>query len=1176
MIYIYPANKMENLLALFNKIQQVSPLSLFEQEHIIVQNAGMQHWLNMSIAQSRGIAMNIEFALPAQYLWKLLREIASEDEVPEQSLYSREVLVWRIYQLLSDDIIALDPTFEQATQYWQASSNASEQQQKRYQLAMKVADLYEQYLIFRPNWIDNWSQQDFVFADEDNVSDDTTKQTYYWQGKLWYLLQQRQEYNPVALMSAAAQRIAEKAGQLPKRVSFFGINALPPMWINFLEMLGEHIDIHFFHLNPCADYWGDIQTEKQFVKQLFDERLSQWTDEVENLASAVGNPLLANWGQQGREFLAQLQQVSTVNIDVFEQHTPDEQFVDNDKGLPLLTQLQQDVLNLADARQAPSQLVDDSLTVTSCHSAFREVQALHDWLLHQLNQDPSLTPKDILVMCPEIEQYAPFVHAVFTRGWQDLADDVPPLPCSIADRNVHNADPLVATFVDLLTLPDSRFHVTSIIAMLRLEAVQQQFNLTSEDVVKLSAWLEHAAVHWGLSKNHKEQVLGASGLTDAFTWQQGLSKLLQGFAYGDELTVAGEQLLLPDVEGQDAFILGQLMLFLEHLADSSQQLNQPKTPEKWQQYLAELVAELYHPAAAQSIDIIYQALGLLTEYTHTAEFNQAYSTGKGVPETLDLLVVREFLTAHFSTPDTGRQFMIGQVTFCSMLPMRSIPFKIIAVLGLNDGEYPRQRQPLAFDLMNSTPAKLGDRSRRGDDRYLFLEALISARDKLYLSYQGRSVQNNKVREPSIILQELFDYLTAGYGWQCDLKTGSHIRQMPLQAFSLDNYRGPYPSFDAHWLKLGSANTTKVEDTVPSSLVGKWDVTGDNEKSYDNGEQMLQLLEEDIEIELNDLIRFYQHPSRWYAQRVLGIYYEQTEPAPSDVEQFSYDRLASYQLKQALLTASLSESSELANEEKAQALTATVNDVRTQARLSGRFADTPLTAQLFDKWQEDNDVFSQAIVDAELGDTELTAFSLPTTIDITLGQLKSQEQTNVQFLEKEQTKLNCIIRGSLPTNEQVIGFYRPSTAKAKDLFSLYLARIISTIATDNGHLEFENKPVIGLYFDTKQQKVSQYLCQNSQQINDAKAQLNNIVNFYLLGQQKPLLINADIAHKAFNARKFEQAQLENYWYDENNMLAPGYDPYMQFFWPQCPAIDDMMPMLNTIYEPMYQVLSKSKR
>ncbi len=92
---------MENLLLLLNKISEVSPLGVFNQEVIVVQNAGMQHWLNLAIAKERGISMNMRYALPAQYLWRLIRTIASDDNVPEQSPYSREVLTWRIYALLA-------------------------------------------------------------------------------------------------------------------------------------------------------------------------------------------------------------------------------------------------------------------------------------------------------------------------------------------------------------------------------------------------------------------------------------------------------------------------------------------------------------------------------------------------------------------------------------------------------------------------------------------------------------------------------------------------------------------------------------------------------------------------------------------------------------------------------------------------------------------------------------------------------------------------------------------------------------------------------------------------------------------------------------------------------------------------------------------------------------------
>ena len=405
---------MENLLAIFNKIQQISPLSAFDKESVIVQNAGMQHWLNMSVAKTRGISMNIDYALPAQFLWNLLRTKATEDEVPEQSPYSREVLCWRIDALLTSNNIIENNDFRAVNDYWLGEKSEAQQSLKRYQLSQVIADLFEQYLIFRPEWIDAWCRGDSGLALMEDGSQETQQNAFQWQSQLWQMLHLQIPYNPVALMQSACENLdngnIEKIAQLPKRISFFGINAMAPMWLSFIEKLGEHIDIHFFHLNPCVGYWGDIQSEKQAIKHLKD-----WTTAVEDLSHIVGNPLLANLGQQGREFVSLLQSISTIAIDAFESHKPehsarqvlnnaDKQTRDNKhepshcEELTTLMRVQNDIFNLTDARlsdldsqdgyeQENEISADDSITITSCHSAFREVQALHDWLLHQLNQD---------------------------------------------------------------------------------------------------------------------------------------------------------------------------------------------------------------------------------------------------------------------------------------------------------------------------------------------------------------------------------------------------------------------------------------------------------------------------------------------------------------------------------------------------------------------------------------------------------------------------------------------------------------------------------------------------------------------------------------------------------------------------------------------------------------------
>mgnify|MGYP003857079575 CR=1 FL=1 len=1148
---------MESLLALLDKIQQVSPLPIFSQEMIVVQNAGMQHWLNMSLAQQRGISMNISYALPSQFLWKLVRSMASEDNVPEQSPFSREVLSWKIDDLLGSEAVILDEEFSNATQYWLKSSEdeyeevagdtideatpdntkpysklfTEKQTLKRYQLACQLADLYEQYLIFRPQWINDWHQgkASKSFSDKKQAVE-----VEKWQAKLWHLLTQEQSYNPIELINKAIENIADKKHLLPPRLSFFGINAMAPMWLSFIEAISDHVDVHFFHLNPCFDYWGDIQSEKQAIRLL-----SKWVEGHDDISVNVGNPLLANLGQQGREFMALLNDYSTVNIDVFDAVEQS----DESTGLSVLHQVQQDILTLTDQRDTRKNQQDNSIVFTSAHSALREVQGLHDWLLHQFNDDKTLTPKDVLVMCPQVEQYAPYVSAVFARGWQDLADKIPPLPCSIADRVSKDSEPIVAAFTQLLSLPDSRFQVSQIIGMLRLPAMQNKFSISLEELDKISAWLEQACVHWGVNQQHKQQVLHSTEVNNAFTWQQGLSRLMRGFAFSDNPIYVDEQLYLPNVEGNDAVLLGKLMLIIEQLQHFSQNLGSEKSASQWQQFLLNMLNGLFEVTDEMAFTVIDQAIGSLAEYCQHADYQQNIS----------LSVVRDFLTNHFSQPDPGRQFMVGQITFCSMLPMRSIPFKIIAILGLNDGEFPRQRQPLGFDLMASSKSELGDRSRRGDDRYLFLEAIISARQSLYLSYQGRNIRNNNEKQPSIVLKELMEYLEAGYGWQLhnsDVSEqesdngdrSSDINQLPMQAFSEQNYLGKQKSFDPNWLKLKSAK--KSQQTKPLILPT-------DKNSGDEVEN----------IDINELIRFFQHPAKAFAQKHLQLFFENREAKLEDTEPFSDNFLQSYLLRQQLLALYLNGTSE-------QEVTTAVS----AARVSGVFPDLPITNESLERWRDDSENFSEFI----RTESQLTEDGSPITFINT--------ELNVELSNNSHFALSV----NFPVQGENLMFYRSSSAKGKDLFGLYLHQVILQCWQDNvsnlnaPHPTHEHSMLSqvnitkGFYFDTKNQKPTQY---RFSKVPNAEEHLRFILETYLKGQQQALLLNTELAEKFFKAKKFEQSHFEKLWSDTSSMLSVvkplGQDPYMHYFWQQCPEFAEHQPTLTDVYQPMWQTQEQIK-
>ncbi len=1166
---------MENLLLLLNKISQLSPLGVFTQEVIVVQNAGMQHWLNLAIAQQRGISMNIGYALPAQFLWKLIRTLASDDKVPDQSPYSREVLCWRIHALLMSEKVINDKDFRQATHYWLgefdpdehatiAHTNNSKAALKRYQLATQLADLYEQYLIFRPQWLDNWQQGIF------NVDglEQAALADHKWQGKLWQYLIAESPYNPVELLNDAIANISNKKSLIPPRISFFGLNTMAPMWLNFIQAISEHVDVHFYHLNPCYAYWGDIVSEKTALK-----RLSQWSAGVDDITHFVGNPLLANLGQQGREFISLLQNFSTIDVEVFEK-AANSQHINPEQAEPfssVLHQLQNDILELNDARKNKSHNStssanqdkldntiqdDNSIVIASCHSALREVQALHDYLLHLFNEDKSLTPKDILVMCPQIETYAPYVNAVFSRGWQDLAGDIPPLPCSIADRSAKDSDPLVAAFTELLALPDSRFSVSQLMAFLRLPTIAKKFAINTDDLVKITSWLEQASVHWGLDKAHKQTLLGSQA-NASFTWQQGLSRLLRGFAFEDSEAVFQSQLLVNAVEGNDTLLLGQLMLFIEQLQSFSVNLQRSRTATQWQQFLLAQLDELFsriddnQQSYEHSLLIIEQAISGMVEHCHQAHFNEAIC--------LDIVV--DYLTHHFSQGDASKQFMVGQVTFCSMLPMRSIPFKVIAVLGLNDGDFPRQRQPLGFDLMSLSSAQLGDRSRRGDDRYLFLEAIISARQSLYLSYQGRSIKNNTEMQPSIVLKELMEYLTQGYGWQFNEQANAQqkLHQVAMQAFSYKNYQGKWASFDPHWLALAKAcQSSEKLSKAPLNGLEKSDLQSQQDSF------------KDIKLSSDEVIRFFVHPSRMYAQQQLNLHFDNQQVLLEDVEPFSVNALHSYFIRESLLNAAFAEDSVPSiNQQRDKQNTLanrTTEQVILEAKLSGKFPDLPTSTQLFADYVEDSQQFHD---------------------DIFIAGCDNPQQINCQ-IKLDVLGVNVELTSQLAVKGTKLVHYRSSSAKAKDKLTLYLQQLIiqvwqqDYIAQSVHDPEDETRTMlslvsesVGLYFNPKAQKVEQFIVTH---IKDAKNKLIALLALFFQGQQQPLLLNAEIAEHIYKQKRgkpvdMTQANFVALWQGDLNTRGLVDDDYLHYFWPQCPELNDIKGQFDLIYRDIYHQVTK---
>lgn len=895
MLALYPSNKLEHLSFLLTTLLKQQPTAVFTPETILVESPGMQHWVSMQLAREQGVAMNIDFPLPVRFMWNTARTVLGKDKVPKQSAYRREVLAWRIDNILQNEEITQSHSFKQVNHYWKRAGNEVEQGVQRLQLATALADVYEQYLLYRPDWLFAWESNQAVVHDDMEI----------WQSEIWRLLVKEQPLHPAKLHKMTIESLASGVipQDLPSRVIVFAINTMAPQLIAFFDALAQHIDVHIFHLNPSVNYWGDAKNNAQQAKQLRQEGLARWMHETQS------NPLLGNLGQQGRELFNLLTALDTFEISAFDapkflSSNQQERLInvpsqaseltdETAKTAPLLDYIHDDILQ-AKAPHPVNVDNDDSIAVMCTHSALREVQVLHDHLLHWLSQDNTRTPSDILVMCPAIENYAPFVDAVFHRvGTRQIGDvTTTRLPCSIADRSPMDAEPLIAAYMALLHLPDSRFGVSDIMDYLQLDAVQKKFALTQDDIDQMVAWLKQAHIHWGLSGEHKAVVSEGVTNKEIYSWWWGLNRLLTGMLAPDSEMVINGVLTIPDVEGQGSLTLGKLIEVVQLLGQFASELTTPRTPKAWASTLLALRDACFTPTREQeqSWDLIAKVAADLAARCEEASYESE----------LSLRQIRELLLNRFSSPDAGNHFVTGQVTVCSMLPMRSIPFKKVCILGLNDSEFPRKSTPLGLDLMAKSTRRVGDRSRRLEDRYLFLEAIISARESLYLSYQGNSVTNNSERQPSLVLAEFLEMLELEY----QVPLSCIVTHAPLHPFSESGFVGMLPSYDKGWLRLADA-LQKSKDTHQQ---GESELCegplNDAQANTDTNTRLLikdDELNSDVSVSAMQIARAFADPLAYFSSQRLGVDLSQSMTLLENSEPFETNALIRYQIMDAIFS-----------------------------------------------------------------------------------------------------------------------------------------------------------------------------------------------------------------------------------------------------------------------------------
>lgn len=829
MFFLHLSNRTENLIRQLAEVLRVDKgRDPFSPEYFLIQSQGMERMLSQNLSEQFVSWCNYEYMLPTRF-FALMADRLDVEAGPED--YSRDKLCWHLENIFRD-VTADNETFAVLNRYVSSDSSGV----KRYQLALQLANIFDQYQIMRFDMVEGWQKGRLA----------TKNPAEIYQMELWNMLREtigHSRHRGLFLrdLIATLKKDTDYGALLPKRLSVFGVHSLPPILLGCLQALSNHCDVHLYLLSPCEMYFGDQLTQQAQLKK----KISSLNDGKQAMPQELAvHPLLASLCQQGRDF----QNMLTENVQFAQEFISFVDPLDEDNPC-LLHRIQSDLLKGEVRAPLVPLSKDDSVTIVSAHSPHREMMILKDRILCWLDENQDLELKDIVVMAPDIHDYSGLIPAIFHD-----------IPHSIADRNPAFTNTFFADFLQFLNLCSSRFGWSEVLDLLGREEVYPRFEICEDDLELIQHWVVSSGVRWGLSGEQKQN-MGLPGREEC-TWRSGLDRLMMGYAAGGEYEVDGV-LPYPDIEGSMAVPLGGLYAFCEILELAAEQFSQVRNLAEWAEILAGFAERLF---VKIDDDNLIELQGLL------ASLGQEY--GDLHQEGVSFEVIRSWLQGAFEEKRSSAGFLRGQLTFCSMLPMRSIPFQKVCLLGLNDTVFPKKDFHPPFDLLGETFVA-GDRSRRSDDRYQFLEAILSARGSLYLSYVGQSIRSNDSVPPSVVVSELLELIQI-YG--VDEMLDVH----PLHGFSPVYYDGTSSlfSYDRQLMDVASALHGRVEKSDPW-----WHGSVNSEKTES--------------CTVSELFSFFSNPQKYFVRNILGIYPGNKSLSTEEHEPFVLDSLQKYLVEQEL-------------------------------------------------------------------------------------------------------------------------------------------------------------------------------------------------------------------------------------------------------------------------------------
>ncbi|GAB3135137.1 exodeoxyribonuclease V subunit gamma [Tsukamurella serpentis] len=854
MLTVHRSERAEALLEGLAEVLAVPAGDPFATEVIAVPARGVERWITQGLASHLGVAANISFPSPAALIADAVS--AATGIAPEDDPWRGESLVWLV--LTAIDELAFEPAGAVLARHLGVVRPGGWEQQpghrprRRYPTAELLAGLLRSYGANRPGMLVDWA----AGRDTDGLGG-ALDEDLAWQAELL------RRVRALAGVPGPAERLTDAVAalradpalsDLPERLSVYGPTRIPADQAMVLSALAAGREVHLWLPHPSPVLWTRDGGPEPIAPSAPSPRLAGF---------AAANPLLASLGRESRELQARVAPIADTDV-----HHPPRR-----PGATVLGRLQAAIAE--DVPLSGSLEVDGSVEFHACHGAARMVEVLRERLVRLFEDDPSLAPREVLVTCPDIETYAPLIRSAFGAAETDDSDGHPArrLRVRLADRSLRFTNPLLDALVTVLEIADGRATVAEVLDLAATEPVRRRFRFSDSDIERLREWAGPSGARWGLDAGARER-FGLSGFPQN-TLATALDRIVLGVVAdetdGDWL---GLGLPLDDVDSTDIDLVGRFGDFLDVLTTAAATGRARRPAGEWAHCLQELLDRIGAVPPSEAWQLTQAGREL------------AGALRGGADRDLTLSEVRSMLGSRLAAKPTRANFRTGELTVCTLVPMRSVPHRVVVLLGLDDEIFPRGTRYSGDDVLGRTPC-VGERDPRAEDRQLFLDAVTSASDRLLVFYTGADPVKGTRRPPAVPVAELRD---AAKALLADPQARGLEFEHPLQPFDPRNFDpdhfglGVPFSYDpaAH---AGAEASTRAPKPAPPLLAAP-----------------LAAAVEDVD--LDALIRFCEHPVRGFLRQRLGFTVPDQDDELAEALTIAPDGLQKWDIGERMLAATL--------------------------------------------------------------------------------------------------------------------------------------------------------------------------------------------------------------------------------------------------------------------------------